>query len=316
MPHRLALPVGLAFLLAFLGSPPAHAEQADAGALLAEAVTDLAMLEDMIDDDDASDRELLTYLDLAVTHAVALHQHASKLDEEGPDARKVKRGIESYRDDVIDALLDALDEVDFNAAERNERAEVNAHAGALLARTPAFLEDERARTKLSRRLVRKVKRFEKMRHDPGAEVFGATFDALAALGDERSMRWVMDNYLHTRKRAEDVARMREAMQALRHWDPMPGDVRYDLVDEMVKLYVAVEDLARTSTTDTSALAARRLWDDIHLDAIALIQRAAGYPEGSDGRALARMADYKWWFGSHDKKRDPVWRAPAPDPRES
>ena len=309
---RLVLPL-LAFLLV-VPLPPARADAETV--TLAEAQRDLEMLEELLGDD-ASARELKTYMDLVASHATALQPPSAEEDETlTPEERKRAREIEAYRKEVVDALLDALDETAFNHAGRNEHADVNAFAGALLARTPAFVIDARERAKLSRRIVRKIKRFEKARHDVGAAVFGGAFDALAALGDERTLRWVMDNYLHTRKRAVDVARMKQAMQAMRMWEPMPGDVRYDLVDEMLKLYVAVEDLARTSTTDTSALAARRLWDDIALDAIALIQRAAGYPAGADGRALARMADYKWWFRGHDKPRDDVWQEPAPAPRAS
>lgn len=306
-------------LILTMGTAAVHAKEADSApfaATLETAWQDLEQLENLLDDPDALNRDITAYMDVVVRAASKLRLPALPDGEEVAsdvkrDRSKWERSIAKYRDETVDLLLEALSEDEIGRSGKNIREPVNKHAGPLLAKTPAFLTDSDDRKRLSRRIIRKIKRLERARHDVHADVFEGAFLALARLGEMRSLEWLMDNYLHARKQPEEVARLRAALRSMREFSAISPRLRHDLVDEMLKRYVAMESLAEQSTTDVTALAAKRFWDQVRTDAIPLIQYAAGFPRTEAGVALAKMSEFADWFREHDNARDPVWsRAPV------
>ena len=260
---------------------------------------DLEMLEDMLDDDGATNREIRTYMDLVVTRAAS----------PAPADAEKRKGFEKYRSEVLDVLLEALDETDLDSSGENNRDEVNRAAGPHLATVARSMEEESDRKRLTRRILRKIKRLEKARHDVPAEVYEGAFRALAGTGMPSGLAWLMDNYLHTRKQPKEIARLRAAMRAMRTYDAMPAKMRVEMTDEMIKRYLAMEDLANTSSTAVTALAAKQFWDAVRTDAIPLLQYVTGYPMTPEGTALATVRDFRDWFKEHENHRKEPWTLP-------
>lgn len=262
---------------------------------------DLELLEDMLDDDDATNNEIEVYMRLVVDRAKATLPADADAD--------AVRNHEKFRAETISLLLEALDETHLDRRGQNVRDPVNRAAGPMLAVMARTLEDKADRKRLTRRILHKIKRLDRVRHPVHAEVYEGAFRALAATGSKKGLSYLMDNHLHTRKRAEDVAQLRAAMRAMRTYDHMEPSMRLELAEEMVKLYLAMEDLANTSTTDVSALAAKRFWDSIRTDAIPLLQFVTGFPTGSNGSALATVADFRAWLRQNDNPRKEPWTKP-------
>lgn len=314
---RLAL---LTLALAAWCTAGAVADEAPLEKRLATAWQDLEQLETLLDDDNATQNELVTYMDIAVRAARELRLPAlSEKEEEAlsSDARRTRRKMERsltrLHDEVHDLLLDALDDAELDRMGRNEREGVNKRAGALLAQARSWLDDEDDIRQLARRIIRKIKRLERARYDVHADVFEGAFTALAKLGDERGLRFLMSEYLHARKQPTEVARLRASLRSLRHFEAMPAKERHALVDEMLKLYVANEALAAQSSTEVATQAAKRFWDAIRVDAIALMQYLTGFPRDGAGRGLATMAAFAAWFREHDNPRKAPWTEPLSEP---
>jgi hypothetical protein len=288
-----------------LGSTaPAFAD--DVSTELDVAWRDLEKLEDLLDDRHATNREITAYMDAVVQAIVTLQP---KEEGDGDDAAAVRawnRSLDKLRAEALDLLLEGLTETNLDRAGQNEREPVNVHAGALLGKASAFLTEEKDRRRFSRRVIRKVKRLEKARHEVGGDVFEGVFVSLAQLGDMRSFEWLVENYLHTRKQPKEVARLHAGLRGLLAFDDVTPQLRYALVKEMVKLFVAMESLANQSTTNTSALAAKRFWGAVQTDVIPLIQKTAGYPKNKSGVALATMSDFSAWFREHKDVRASPW----------
>jgi hypothetical protein len=311
--QRLALAM---LLLPVMAVGYARAGEKDLTARLATAWQDLEVLDDLLDDDGASNMDITTYLELAVEAASKLQleplsdKEVAALPADARRARsKNERSLDRFRGEVEDLLLEALDKTELDRRGRNERDAVNRRAGPMLAKAPRWLADEVDARRLARRIIRKVKRLERARYDVHPDVFEGAFTALAKIGAERGLRFLMDDYLHTRKQPEDVQRLRASMRSLRKVDAMSATLRHALVDEMLKLYVANEALAQESSTDVSAQAAKRFWDAIRVEAISLAQYMTGFPRDAEGQALASMAAFDAWFDEHDDPRKAPWTEP-------
>jgi uncharacterized protein (UPF0297 family) len=315
------LALGLVLVLApVLTTSTARADEPDLSTRLATAWEDLKVLDTLLDDDDAANASITTYIELAVDAAKALE--LAPLSEEALEAlpadtrrerRKNERSLTRFRDEVEDLLLEALDETELDRMGRNQRDPINRLAGPMLAQAPSWLEDEDDARRLARKIIRKIKRLERARHEVHADVFEGAFTALAKLGAERGLRFLMDDYLHTRKQPDDVARLRASLRGLRRVEAMSPKLRHALVDKMLKLYVANEALAQESSADVAAQAAKRFWDAIRVEAIALIQYIAGFPRKDSGEALATMAAFANWFDEHDDPRKAPWTRPLAEP---
>ncbi len=270
---------------------------------LAKAWNDLEVVEDLLGHDGTSNELIVTTLDAVVDAAVALDFSAKGDADEAQLA--YAQSLERYRQDVLDVLLDAIDEVALDREGNNRREPVNLRAGRLLRRTVSFLDDA-GRRRLSRRIIHKIRRFERMRHEVDADVYGAAFLALAELGEPRSVEWIRETYVRAKQQPADIARLRVALHALGAFRNLTGTQRHALVDEMLKRYVAMESLANISTTDVSALAARRFWEAVGSDVIRLMQHLSGQPKNAQGEALETMKAFADWYREHDDPDDAPW----------
>ena len=139
------------------------------------------------------------------------------------------------------------------------------------------------------------------------------FGALGKLNDEKSLAWMLDNFVHTNNDKDRVNQLVAAHKAMILFKDVPGKTRYAIVEEMVKLYAGTEATASQSSTDVKVQAAKQFWDRIKNDAIKVVQVMSGEPTDDQDQVLATMKEFQNWFRDHDNKRDPAWKDPEPKP---
>jgi hypothetical protein len=292
----------------------APAARAGSAVTLESARSDLSELEHLLGDRHSANKDIVTYLDLVFRNARNLKGPDALPDDASDEARKAhekavadfEKDRSDFWGDAVDAALDALKEVQARRDEPNAREEVNVRAAELLGASSDLLEGTRERHRLARRIQRVAQRWMKAHYTEGEPAYTAAFSALAGLGDLDGFSWLVDKFMYTRKRPEDVAQLRAAHRALAKFRKVPGDLRLKLVKTMIHTYAGVEALAVQSTTDTSALASRRFWNQIRDVTIPLLQRYAGYPKHENGKALATMQEFMVWFRDHENPHRAPW----------
>jgi hypothetical protein len=134
----------------------------------------------------------------------------------------------------------------------------------------------------------------------------AAFGALGKMNDAASLTWLMENFVHTRNVPEDEEQLIAAHKAMKLFKNVPAKQRYAIVDAFMKIYPSTEAQAEKSDKDPKIQAAKRFWDRIKTDAVAVVAYYASSPSNDKGEALSTMQEFAGWFRTHDKPNRPPW----------
>ncbi len=131
----------------------------------------------------------------------------------------------------------------------------------------------------------------------------SVFLTLARLGGERTFQWFMDGFVHAR--AREARQIAAAQRAMATFTDVSGAKRHRLADLMLRTYEGVEAAARRNAVADQPL--RRLWDDIRLAVIPLMQRITGGPVNEKGVAFSSMQEFRRWWTKHKNPHKAPWR---------
>ena len=97
---------------------------------------------------------------------------------------------------------------------------------------------------------------------------------------------------------------------------VPGKLRYEVVEQFVKVYAGVESQAEKSSSDPKDQAKKRFWDDVKIGVIAVVQYYSKDHEGNpamndENQALAKMSEFQQWMRDHKSIRKAPWVDPKP-----
>jgi hypothetical protein len=217
--------------------------------------------------------------------------------------RRWSRAAKRFRGDAEDAFLDALGEVEIGRdTDRNIREPVNILASRTLAatRNPDLAEG------MQRVLEREIL---DAKHDVSSGLLEEAFANLARLGNHETLEWLVDDFTHTRSTPQSaVEQLRAAHKAILLFKPkkVPGDLRYEVVEQFVRAYSGVESVAEQSSADASAARARIFWNQIRNEVIRILQQFAGAPTDARGAVFGRVEDFQNWFREHKNPRKAPW----------
>ncbi len=187
-------------------------------------------------------------------------------------------------------------------SERNLRDDVNIQAAQILGATG----NPQVASKIQNVLETTI---FKAQHEVSMQLLVECFAALARIGDEDSLEWMVKEFTHgKRSPRSSVDRLVAAQKAMIVFDRerVPGALRYELVREMIKTYAGVESQASQSSTDVPIQAAKVFWNRIGSDAVKVVQYFSFDPQDEDGEVLATMHEYQEWFRDHKNPRKPPW----------
>jgi len=128
------------------------------------------------------------------------------------------------------------------------------------------------------------------------------FLTLGRLGGEATFQWFMDGFIHTR--AREARQIASALRAMLLFHDVSAAKRHRLADLMLRTYEGVEAAARRNAVGDQPL--RRLWDDIRLAVIPLMQKVTGEPENEKGVALSSMREFRRWWSKHKNVHKAPW----------
>lgn len=218
--------------------------------------------------------------------------------------RKHERAVERLRDDAEDLVLDALKETKLSSGS-NVREPVNVRAARLI----GTWDDPKVARKVQRILERYVL---DAKYPVSDRMLEEGFAALAHIGSPTSLEWLVDEFSHTRSTPEHyVDQLLAAHKAMLLFPlaQVAGDLRYDIVEQMLRSYAGVESQAEQSSTDPALVRARVFWGRIGRGVVSVLQRYAGEPTNDRGVQLATVAEFQNWFRDHKSPRDEVWQDP-------
>jgi hypothetical protein len=133
----------------------------------------------------------------------------------------------------------------------------------------------------------------------------ATFEALAALDDKGTLKWMLESYHHTLTR--EVAFLIAAHQAMVKFRDVPGPLRYEICDTMITAYAGVEAVAMKNSNVPQDQAKKLFWDQVRTHTIPVVQTFARRPLNERGEALSTMREFQAWWREHKDKRKAPWR---------
>ncbi len=188
----------------------------------------------------------------------------------------------------------------------NLRANVNAFAGELLAKTAKVLDRKEAKA-LSAKVRAGIKDVRKRWDEEwwNADHIEAGFAALAALNDHAVLMGLSDEYVHTKSR--EVVFVVGALKALPSFQGVPGKTRRYVCDRLRKTYIGMELVADRLNNSASDAAVKRVWDQLRTYVIPAMQHYAGRPVNEKGEALSSMREFRVWWNDHKSLRDPAWQ---------
>ncbi len=326
MPHLRWLILLIVPLL--LLSAPAAMAAVDQGPPVdpAEAGKDLDQLSSDIKSKKITNEDLLQYLDVAfkayynfakpekpadiaddadeeakAAHAAAMKDYKAALDKvEKQEADHAKKAEKLF----FKALT--LQKI---RAETNIRDDVCIRAAKILgdiAQLKVIADDEKKRKKLSDKIAKALDGLRKAKYQVSTDHLEMAFAAIGKLNHPAGLKWMLDNFVHTKNSPNEVDRLIAAHKAMVLFTNVPGKTRYAVTEEFIKIYQATENTASQNTTDTKVQATKEFWDKIRVDAIKVVQHYAGEPTDADGQAYSTMAGFKDWFRDHKKANKPPW----------
>ncbi len=228
---------------------------------------------------------------------------------------KFEKGQKKFRRDCIKAYIRALKLTKIHKpTETNQRDDVNIKAAQILGDTgdPEVSDD----------LIKALETgpFKAKGYMVPELLLETSFAALGKLNDMDSLEWLLDNFVHTNNARDKVNQLIAAHKAMILFKNVPGKLRYEIVEEMVKTYSGTELRARNKgSTDKNDQAAARLWDRIKIDAIRAVQVMAGEPKhemgDQEGELLMLMSEFSDWFRDNKNPRKAPWKDEEPQPSE-
>ena len=260
----------------------------------------------------ATNEDLLQYLDAVFTNVKGLKGPEKPADDASDEEKKAwasanakfEKNKAKYMADSEKLILKIMTLVKVKN-ETNIRDDVNIAAAKILGEMGPLL-DEKGRKSLSKKIMNSIdKRLTKVKtHDVNTDLLAAAFGALGQLNDVGSLQWMLKNHCHANevKKQYIIA----AHKAMVLFKDVPGKLRYDVVNQFVKVYGSVEAQAEQSSTDAAILAKKRFWDDIKTYTIPVAQHYAGKPTDAEGAALATMADFQAFMRQHKNARKAPW----------
>lgn len=277
---------------------PAAPAPPDPRVPLTEAKARLERLRVLVGDRRAGDEDLLAALE-AVAQAYARLAPAPGLE------RLFEALADRWRAEAETVLLDAL------ALPRREPV-VRAAASVLADTNPRV-------SGRIREIVLGV--HVKGRSPVTPETLGACFDALADLDEPASATWLVDTFLDTDQREERAARTELLLRALVRFRNLPGAVRHDVVERILRAFEGVERAASVVVygaspgTKPSGVGWPTFfyWQRVRYDAGRAAQVLARDPDTGEiprderGMPIVEMVPLRDWWGHHDDLRRSPWR---------
>lgn len=192
------------------------------------------------------------------------------------------------------------------AGTTNQLDEVNIRAAKILGDLAARLDDD-ARGRISKRLMKEIEGLDKVKHDVRSDLLEQMFASLAQHNQSASLSWMVENYIHTKSRDEDVTRLVAAHKAMIKFTSVPGKIRYAICKEMIKTYSSVESQAEQSSNDPAIQAKKQFWDQVRVDAIKVVQYYGGDPEDDDKQVINTMTGFADWWRSVKSPKALPWK---------
>ena len=316
--HRarfLALPLALAVLVTGLGFAPQTAEAID----LASARADLDQLKKSTKPRATND-DLFQYMDQVFEAWKSPDLPEKPADDASDEEKKAytsavakaQKDIDKFRKDAIKVLLKILTLVKVER-ETNTRDDVNTRAAGILGElasvknadgTPVL--DEKARKDLSKKIMQAIeKKLTKVKtHDVSTDHLDATFAALGKLNDVGSLQWMTKNYTHAIDNRKEY--LIAAHKAMVLFKDVPGKVRKEVCEAMVKTYAGVESQAQQKSSDPKITAKKDFWDAIKTYTVPVLQYYAGKPEDEEGAALGEVKQFQEFLREHRSLKKEPW----------
>ena len=280
-------------------TPSEPEPEPETGVRLSDARVALATLRERIRDSRATNDEQLEALD-----AVA---EAYRTLVPDPGTEKLFEALAiRWRTEAEDVLLDTLSLVKRRRGKGNEREPVTRRAAEILAGANRRIS-ERLRRIVDERLVKT---------DASAAVLGACFHALATFNDPASATWLAETYLDTDQRMERRHRTERALRALAHFQDLPGDVRFDATERILRTFEGVEVAASAAQFGDLKPQANfgtwHYWEHIRYDAVFALHALARDPRSGEiprterGLPALGMKAVRTWLSDHKRPARAPW----------
>jgi hypothetical protein len=299
----LAAVVGLPAAAGALARTAAAAEAVE----LAEAAEQDEGLERLLSRTRATNDEIILALE-----TVAAQFHEVKAPED-PEALKTFRDrVKSYRSRARAHFLAALLLVKVDPKLRENVRDPVAIAAARILGT--VFSDSRTllsvRQSVARDLVRALETslYKPHGYHVSIPLTETCFDSLARLNQIASLEWMVDQFIHTRDVAEDVAQLIAAQKAMVKFTGVPGSLRLRIVKRMVAIYAGVETRANSiqGFGPSAEQAARLFWDQVRVVVIAVLAFYAREPVDAQGQGFTTVREFQVWFQANDNPRRQPW----------
>lgn len=303
--HRL-----LPLLLILLIAAPALAE--DAG----QAEKDLTQLEQFIKKKRKTiPEDYIAYLDAVQKAYGSFTKPPQPADDASEDEKKAYANeLKKIEKDQADfdkkaekAIFKCLTITRLDRSQTtNELDEVNIRAARILGDLGATM-DEKKRDSISKKVMKEIEGLDKAKHDVRSDLLEQMFGTLAKLNRPKSLEWMIDNYIHTKNRDEDVIRLIAAQKAMIQFRDVPGKLRYQICKDMITTYSSVESQAEQSTNDPNIQAKKAFWDRIRVDAIKVVQFFGAEPKDEDQAVINTMDGFLQWWRDVKSPRHALWK---------
>lgn len=305
MLHRL-LPALLIALFAF----PAYAEDPD------QAEKDLSQLEQFIKKKRRTiPEDYLAYLD-AVKKAYGNFNQPPKPADDASEEEK--KAYESEMKSVLKRQAD-FDKKSEKAIFKclsilrtdrsgttNELDEVNIRAAKTIGELAGTMDDKK-RDSVSKKVMKQIESLDKAKHDVRSDLLEQLFGTLAQLNRPVALTWMVDNYIHTKSREEDVLRLVAAHKAMVQFKDVPGKIRYAVCKDMITTYSSVESQAEQSSNDPNIRAKKQFWDRIRVDAIKVVQFYGAEPQDEENQVINTMGGFQQWWRRVKAPKNALWK---------
>lgn len=273
--------------------PNAKKEEPATPVKLADALAELAHLEDYLKKGKSDNQDILAAMDAVMKAYAGLtpNDDAGKATFEA-DAAKFQKEAESL-------FVKALGLVKLRPnSKTNERDDVNVKAAQALART---------NKRVTRKIIEKLEAviFKAKGYEPATAVYDESFLAIALLNDHKEgFPFVLDWMKYDSTPAVND-RVKAAFDAVIHFKDVDGDVRREIVEHVTRTFVGIESAANRGRTKEEQ-SQKRVWDKIKPSVIKSLQVYAKEPKAGDGALIATVEGFTQWYRDHDKPKDPAW----------
>jgi len=290
MPNPRQLVVGSFVLLLGASLMPAVAQAGQVDPTSIETVREeLAFLKKQLGTRRADNEELIEYLNAAAKAYPTL----------------TGEGSEKLQAEIRAALLKGTSVWKLHK-EHNARLPVNLRAAELLGEIAPKLES-RARQRLAGTVEKHLKQLDNARYEVEAEQIESLANLLARIGEERSIKFLMHEFMRTEDRS--LPYMVAMLKAVPLFERVSASGRHELVKRAIRLYAPLETAAETSTTDPVVISKGRTWDQIRTHVIKMMQAMARTPLDKQQQALNTVHQFQTWFRRHENPRRAPWVLP-------